>query len=322
MGNVNPYGKFSGAKSQVVLAGTNTPVTAEARNFGRTRSGSVQVAGSGLPATTRNLAPRKGGERLFGSGGEINASSKRELIEKIALLIEGAQTSQKTGADRLFETRTSDEYRAVMERRAQALLEAAADKTGQAHMILGQQTGDEVYETMGREGFGRNCLMVRDYADREVNRIRVRKKDVVAFVSGTNVNTFHSMVRQYWVYPGEYYITGGVMIEEREISQAGPEILDDKYQDLLEQFMVQEDTMIKTNWDSSVGIYNPLLSFNTFTPLFFSQGKISVDHWGLQCTRSVLAWDLWHDISAEPEFAGWFNNGMSTGSNQQQVAVA
>ena len=136
---------------------------------------------------------------------------------------------------------------------------------------------------------------------------RQEKQDVVAQISTTNIYTTRVMVRQHWVYPGEYYITGYASMEEKEISQAGAELLDDKYQDLLEQVMVSEDTHIKEHWDSTVGTFNPLLSFNTFTPLFFSQGKISVDHWGIPCVRAVMAWDLWNDIAAEPEFANWFD---------------
>jgi len=302
----NPFGRFQGRKSQVVIAGTPAPVTAEARNFGFTRTGAAQMSGQGATPNAHNLGRGKG-ERLFGRNGEINASDKKELIQKIAALVTGSQDESKTGSERLFERRTTDEYAAIQARREEAVRIARTDRSGQGFMVLGEVLGEEVYETLGREGFSRNCLMVRDLGDKEVGRIRVRKKDVVAQISTTNINTTRVMVRQYWVYPGEYYLTGYASMEEKEIAQAGSELLDDKYQDLLEQIMVQEDAHIKGQWDDTVGTFNPLLTFNTFTPLFFSQGKINVDHWGIPCTRCVMAWDLWNDIAAEPEFANWFD---------------
>lgn len=302
----NPFGQFSGPSSQVVLAGTDQPVLAEARSFGRTRTGALQASGSGLTPNARNMG-RGGGERLFGRNGEINAGSKKELIEIIGNLLEGYQPGATSGADRLFERTATDDYRRHSAARTQAIREAAANPDGPGFRILGETIGDEVYETLGREGFGRNCLMVRKLEDKEIGRVKVRKKDISAIVSTTNINVTKQMARQFYVYPGEYYIKGFVSVEEKELAQAGAEMLDDKFQDLLEQFMVQEDLVIKKHWDDQVGIINPGIVFNTFTPLFFSQGAISIDSHGLPCTRSVMAWDLWNDIRAEPEFANWFD---------------
>lgn len=308
----NPFGAFAGPKSHVVMAGTDVPAIEGARNFGKLRSGSVGVSGAGGRASGRSIAGigSRGGERLFADNGEINASSDVDLIEKIGLLLagfNGADPSHRgSKADRMFERTTSPEYSEVQTARAAALREAAAGGE-EGHIVIGAALGDEVYETLGREGFGRNCLMTRDLGDQEVARVKVRKKDVVAEISTTHINTTRTMVRQHWVYPGEFYVSGYASMEEKEIAQAGTELLDDKYQDLLEQVLVSEDRHIKSRWDSSVGFFNPLLQFSTFTPLFFSQAKISVDHWGIPCTRAVMAWDLWNDIVAEPEFSAWFD---------------
>lgn len=299
----NPFGNFSGPRDHVVLAGTNQPVEHEARNFGRTRTGSVQMSGTGGRPSGRALA-RGHGERLFGANGEINASSKRELIEKIGLLLEGNQPASKTGQERLFQRQATQQYRQA---RIQAIREAQANPDGPGFRVLGEVLGEEVYETLGREGFARQCMMVNELEEKEIGRVKVRKKDISAIVSTTNINATKQVVRQYWVYPGEYYITGFVSIEEKELYQSGSEMLDDKFQDMLEQFMVQEDLVVKSHWDDQVGTLNPGITFNTFTPLFFSQGCISIDHWGLPCSRAVMSWDLWNDIRAEPEFANWFD---------------
>jgi hypothetical protein len=301
----NPFGNFQGKRDHMRLAGTNQDVMTEARNFGRTRTGALQTS-TGRKATARNLG-RGAGERLYGANGQINASSDKELIEKIGLLLEGAQGRERTGSDRLFERGPTDEYSRFAQLRTDAIRQAQADPDGRGFRILGEVLGDEVYETLGRQGFARQCLMVREFEEDETNRVKIRKKDVSALVSTTAINAPQQMMRQFYVYPGEYYIKGYVSVEEKELAQAGSEMLDDKFQDLLEQIMVQEDKIVKNRWDDQVGILNPGLTFNTFTPLLFSQGAISIDSYGLPCTRAVMAWDMWNDIRAEPEFESYFD---------------
>jgi len=296
----NPYGKFSGATTQMVLAGTDAPVVSEARNFGRTVTGSVQQSGSGLAPTSRGLA-HGGGERLFGANGEINASSKRELMEKIGLLLDQAQHGG-------FERQMTPEYSRVAQARAVALAEAQANPDGPGMRIIAEATGNEVFETLGRDGLVRQFLLINDLnGSDDVNRVKVRKKDVSAVISTTNINTTKQMVRQMWVYPGEYYVKSFVSIEEKELSQNGAEMLDEKFTDMLEQHMVQEDRHMKSHFDDQVGIVNPGLTFNKFTPLIFTQARVAVEEQGNPCVRAALSWDLWVDILAEPEFANYFD---------------
>lgn len=316
----NPHGSFSGKKSHMVMAGRpGDSVYENARNFGYTRTGAFQTSGSGMAPTPSSLSGagyRRGAERLFGADGQINASDDRELIQKIGALLNGSQQRTASVGDkrkgqpqgpRLFERKTTDEYARHLQVYEHALRVAATDGTGQGHRIIGEVLGDEVYETLGRESFAPVCLMFRELDGKEVGRVRVRKKDVTAQISTTNITTNRTMVRQFYVYPSEYYITASASIEEKELAQAGGEILDEKYQDLLEQVLVQQDTRIKTQFDATVGVFNPLVSFVTFTPTFFTQAKINIDHWGIPCTRAVMAWDLWNDISAQAEFANWFD---------------
>ncbi len=311
----NPYGNFSAPTSQVVLAGTGAngaPVIGEARNFGTTRTGSLQQSGSGQTPTGRSLASGHG-ERLWSerpnSNGdyEINASSKKEFIEKISHLLDGFNNgggNQGQQGGRLFERQITPETRQA---RAQAIAQLAANPDGPAFRIMGQLTGDEVYETMGREGFGRQCMMVQDVPVGDVARVKVHKKDISAQVSTTSINANKQLVRQHWVYPGSYYIKAFVSIEEGELANSGPELLDAKFQDMLEQHMVKEDLYIKGTWDDQIGIINSGITYNTFTPLLFSQGCISIDQHGIPATRAVMAWDLWSDIRGQPEFANWFD---------------
>lgn len=116
-----------------------------------------------------------------------------------------------------------------------------------------------------------------------------------------------SVIRGAYVYPEEFYLTFNVHIEEKEIAQAETDILDEKYHDGLEQLMTQEDIVFKALSDASVGVANPLTYFNTFTPTVFSSLFTVIRQWGIPVSGAVLAWDIWDDILASPEFSSWFD---------------
>ena len=313
-----PYGAFEGRKDHMIIAGTDIPVLG-ARNFGKTSRGTVQASGSGLRLgvhrepgrlSRESMSNRPKGEPLYDErSGQFNASSNKELMEKFAMLMEGNQAPKMGGGNRarMFERQITPEYRQALAARTELLREAAAGgPNSAAHKIIGETLGREVFETMGRDGLARNIYMTDDLEEKGIARVEVRKKDVVAQISTSNINANRIMVRQHWVYPALYYILGFVSMEEAEIHSAGAEILDKKYQDLLEQFLVAEDKKMRTEWNASVGVFNPLLSVNTLTPLFFAQAKLAVDHWGIPCVRAAMAHNLWVDIAAQAEFASWF----------------
>lgn len=305
--SASKYGEYKEAKSHLVLRGTDIPVMSQQMpSIGRTRTGAVQVSGSGAAPTPGNMQRlHTGGEPFFSERtGEINASSKADLIDKIDLLFSGVNSG---GADALFE-RTAKVDAADAERRRDLDMRCAEIKESpEAFAIFAAEMGNTVYETMGRQGFSHQLMQVDDIEEGQIGRIRIRRKDVSAVVSTTNINVNRVFAFQKWVYPLEYIILGAVRFELLELAQSGSYLIDDKYIDLLEQHLVAEDKQWVSQADETIGLTNPLITYNVFTPSVVSTAKLSIDDQGLQCVRAVIAHDIWHDIRTEPEFATYFD---------------
>ncbi len=293
MHSVNPYS--AAAKRKVAVASrTGTPLPIGGRDvptgqFGNRRSGN----------------PRTSAMPLVASNGEFNATNKREVMQAVATLHNLFQSGQvhaeeMNGSD----PNTVMEVRAA---RAKRLHEAYADRSGQAWQALGEVIGDEIWQTLGREGFARKTLLLKPLGKGETGRLRVRKKDVVSFFVTADPNVIASQVRQFYVYPPEFYLISMIVIEDKEIEQASGDLLDDKYQDGLEQILVREDNVWLNLARQAAPTSNDLFFFNTFTPTVFSEMRTQVARWGIPVTTSLIAFDLWNDIIADTEFSSWFD---------------
>jgi len=281
----NPYS--ARAKRTVVASATKTPLTL----------GNTVKAGRVNPRSGQMV--RSSAEPLVGSNGELNASSKRDLMQAIA-------TFQKIMASGEAQAVDSD-AKEVKAAREEAFQTALADRSGQGWVALGEVIGDEVWLTLGREGFARSTLLIKPLGKGETGRLRVRQKDVIAFFVTATPNVISSQVRQLYVYPPEFDLIASVSIEVKEIEQASGDLLDDKYQDSLEQILVQEDTTWLNLARTAASTSNDLFFFNTFTPTVFSEMRTQVARWGIPCTSAIVAFDLWNDILSDTEFASWFD---------------
>lgn len=84
-------------------------------------------------------------------------------------------------------------------------------------------------ETLGRQGFSRRLLAVNPLAKGQTGRVRVRRKDVVAYQFTSDSAIEEQRIRQPWVYPAEFYLGAFILIEDKEIEQASTDILDEKF---------------------------------------------------------------------------------------------
>lgn len=203
-------------------------------------------------------------ESLVAGNGEINASSKRELMQAIASLQRMVQTGEVRQAT------PQEQYGDVVTARRELVEAAYADKNGEGWQVLGEVIGEEIWETLGREGFARKTLLIKPLGKGETGRLRVRRKDVISFFVTSDPNVIASQVRQFYIYPPEFYLIAHITIEDKEIEQASGDLLDDKYQDGLEQIMVREDNVWRNLVNAAAGASNDLFLFNTFTPTVFS----------------------------------------------------
>jgi len=254
---------------------------------------------SKMPYTTRSGGLAFADSKLGDNSGDMNVGSKKELLNAVNAL------QKAVSAGQYVEERTDSPELAA--RRTELVTAAVQDRDGAAWKALGELIGDEVFETMGRQGFAPKTLLHKPLARGEIGRIRIRKKDVLAFFATRNPEVIASQVRQHYVYPPEYYLVGRILIEDAEIEQASGDLLDDKYQDGLEQIQRQQDLVWKRLVDASAPVYNDSFLFNTFTPTVFASMQNQVMRWGIPVHMAIIAFDLWPDIVADTEFSTWFD---------------
>lgn len=172
------------------------------------------------PYFTRSGSLAFADTKMSSNEGDINAGSKKELMTAISAL-------QRAVNGGHYEKQSANQAE-IAHRRQELVTAAIQDKDGEAWKALGEVIGDEVFETMGREAFASKTLIHKPLSKGEIGRIRIRKKDVIAFFATRNPEVVASQVRQFYVYPPEYYLVGRILIEDAEIEQASGDLLDDR----------------------------------------------------------------------------------------------
>lgn len=262
-----------------------------------------------VPATSQDGI--RGGVRLeggrtgrsdgpaFGANGELNASTKRELMQVIGHVL---KESQQNVIARPHQP-TPEEA----QMRLASLREAYADKSGTKFQVLGEVISEEIWETLGREGFSRRLLAVMPLAKGQTGRVKVRRKDVVAFQVTTDVKIQEQRIRQPYVYPPEFYLGAYILIEDKEIEQASTDLLDEKFQDGLEALLRREDLITRALLTRAATTFNDLVLFTTFNPSVLTTLRTQVNRWGTPAATMVIAFDIWDDIIADADFVAWWD---------------
>jgi len=259
-----------------------------------------EAGNSPRPYMTKSGNVAYASEKLSSNSGDINASSTKDLMQAIIALGKAAESGnyQKQNPNQSAESEAQ---------KKELVTAAIHDNDGAAWKALGEVIGDEIHETMGREAFALKTLIKKPLARGEIGRIRIRKKDVLCYFATRDPEVIASQVRQFYVYPPEYYLVGRVLIEDAEIEQSSGDLLDDKYQDGLEQVLRQQDLVWKRLVDASATAYNDSFLFNTFTPTVFASMQNQIMRWGVPVNMAIVSFDLWPDITADTEFSSFFD---------------
>jgi len=278
----NPYASGPGVK--VMRSAPDVPATSEDGLRGGVRLAGGRNQLSAGPA--------------FGANGELNASSKRELMQVI-----GNVLSQARGGSVANKTASAEDA----QMRLATLREAYYDKSGSKFQVLGEVISEEIWETLGREGFSRRLLSVMPLAKGQTGRVKVRRKDVVAYQVTTDTKIQEQRIRQPWVYPPEFYLAAHILIEDKEIEQASTDILDEKFQDGLEAILRREDLITRALMNRAATTFNDLVLFTTFNPSVLTTLRTQVNRWGTPAATMVIAFDIWDDIIADADFVAWWD---------------
>jgi len=280
----SPYAPRTTSAVRVMTASHDTPAMSQDG-----LRGGVRLAG-GRTAMSQGAA--------FGANGELNASSKQELMQVVGQLLR--QSSEQTT---VLPAATPEQA----QQRVAQLVEAYADKSGGKFQVLGEVISEEIWETLGREGFSRRLFAVQPVARGQTGRVKVRRKDVVAFQVTTDVKVQEQRIRQPWVYPPEYYLLCHILIEDKEIEQASTDLLDEKFQDGLEAILRREDLITRALMLRGATAFNDLVLFTTFTPSVLTTLRTQVNRWGTPAATMTIAFDIWDDIIADADFVRWWD---------------
>lgn len=235
-------------------------------------------------------------ERMVGHNGELNAGSKMELAHRINELAKFVAEGNNVLTE---EAATSLEDKAKMHRE---WLVAAYQDAGHLRE-LGETMADELYISSARDGFARRLLARNELNQGQLPRIRMVAKSTTAIVATSPSRTETQFVRDMWFNPREFYITARPYVEKRDMDSATTDLLDEKYNEALQAFMVQEDRVWKRLADRTVGMVNELTTITgTMTPLDLANMRNVVSRWNIPATTWLMANDLWGDVIGDSSF--------------------
>lgn len=282
---MNPYGKMT-----KVLRSTGEPALEAMKGGGWNRNTQTIIPGT-APAFAKTASGNL----------ELNANNMADLMQQMSYLM------KQYSGDITTRPSITKQAAALVEERENVLLEALNDKSGEAFERLGEVITDEIIETMDRQGFSRTILAIRPTPKGQDARVRVRKKDVVAFMATEDIHTTEQRIRQFYVYPADYYLVCLIMIQDKEIEQASQDLLDEKFNDGLGATMVREDKITRTLSTRAAPVFNDIIYFGSFNPSVLTTMRTQVNRWGAPAANMLISFDIWDDIIADADFVSWFS---------------
>lgn len=269
--------------------GTRSPVIDHMPAFAKKPGGNVVAAGG----------------RMTDSEGNINAYDIKDLAQKLNAIHAMMQDGQ-VGHGAAFEDSGANLSAAAQKKERHEELVSAYKSGDGRFKVMGEVFAEDVWETLNRQGFTTQLVARKDVVDGTDNRIRKRRKDVVAYQVVNDGEGIAQVVEQAYIYPKDYYLQCQVLVEERELAQAGPEFLDEKFQDALEATMVRQDRILRNLFLATAGVFNAPVSFATFTPQVMTALRTQVASNGIPAAHMLFSFDIWDDLIADPSFTQWW----------------
>lgn len=255
----------------------------------------VQIRASRTPVAASEYKAPHSNETLVGSKGEINASSKKDL------LMQGYRFLQASANGELVANAVAQEAQSFKARNRELI--SAAFNDSEAHRILGEKIAESLYITGNRTGYLRRLLAYNELQQGEIPRFPVRLKNAVSVISTSPTDIETQITRDKWLTPPEFDIVTRLFIPQKDINQSRDDVLAEKFVEAQEATMVAEDRLLINAANVSVGVDNELtILSSSMTPYTFMQVVNKVSRWGLKTPYAVLASDLMTDIIGNQEF--------------------
>jgi hypothetical protein len=201
---------------------------------------------AGLAVLASSLTNSRGGQ-LMNEYGQIQASSKRDAMAQIAEIL----AAQASGTQ-IVTASEAVKQEAAAKNRKEVLAAMIADKTGETTRKVGEQIAGTVNMNLDRMGFARNLMKYQPLEQGQRPEVYVQQKNVTAVLMSGPTQAQLQIVRDPVIFPKEVDITGRLVIEGRIINTSREDVLQRKFNEALEQIIVQEDIMFKTGLDTLI----------------------------------------------------------------------
>lgn len=255
----------------------------------------IRIKASKAPTVASDYRFAGSSERAIGSNGDLNASSKKDLLNQQVKLMAAASSGQVV-------TATEAATREANEKTSKELIQAAFNDP-QAHRVLGERIAESLYITANRQGFARKYLAKVDVAQGSIVRFPMRAKNVTAVWSTSPTRIESQITRDKWYTPAELQVVARPFVTQNEINQSAGDVLQEKFTEATEAVMVAEDRLWYNQVNQIVGIDNNLTIISgQLTPFTLSQVAVNVSQWGLKTPHILMASDLYMDIIGNSDF--------------------
>lgn len=250
-------------------------------NFGRTRrSGSRSLSAS----------------KMFNKDGEVNASTKEEVLDKIAGLLDGIQ-------DGTYEVEKTASYGGPMTDESESILrEAFSDPAGDGFRMIGQGLLNPIKEVIDYEGLARKVWAPRTVKAGEI--VRYDKDPFVrAWMIAEDGQTPQSVVEGRYVYPSEFEITAYPSVEIKDKFRAQFDLLA-RIQDRARQSIEHQEDLAAVNVLTAGGNQvNTTTAFATLNLAALESMRYQIERHRLICDKFIIhrqeVSDLVNAVSAQ-----------------------
>lgn len=198
------------------------------------------------------------------SRGELNAHDKKELIAQIEQMINASASGQFKAP-----TKTAEEIKAARAELAAAYKDPGTGRDSQ-WMLLGEVLRSEVQDALPRDGFARRLLNTVDIAQGADNRVRIKEQNIVAHTISSDTRVMAQFIQNKSYRPPKFEISSAIRITLSEIEDTPGDLLAEKYDEILQAVMVQEDLYWKMLADKQLQLMNKPVVFTTFTRRLFA----------------------------------------------------
>lgn len=234
-------------------------------------------------------------ERAVGGNGELNASSKKDLLNQQLRFLEASANGEVVTA--------SQAQKREQDMKTSRELIAAAFNDPQTHRVLGERMAESLYMTANRQGFMRKYLTRIDVQQGSIPRFPVRGKNVTAVWATGPTKVGTQITRDKWYTPAELSVVTRPFVTQNELNRSAGDVLQEKYVEATEAIMVTEDRLWYNQANRLVGLDNNLsIISGQLTPYTLAQVRTNVTQWGLKAPHVLIASDLYTDIIGNQEF--------------------